>query len=252
MHSLVKLLCIVIISVHGQSGNFLDCKSGLLSAQQRAADLVSRMTIDEKITQIVTTTAAIPRLGLPKYEWWSEALLGLVYSPSVSFDGDPPAATSFPMLINLETSFNMRLVYHITSVVSTETRAFNNENRAGLDLFTPTVNIFRDPRWGRSQETPGKAPFLTSEYVYALVQGLQRGEDEHYLEITADCKVYNAYDLENWIGTDRFYFDAKINDQDLVETCVHDAHVASIMCSYNIINGIPSSANQFEIEMLAR
>ncbi|CAF2552251.1 unnamed protein product [Rotaria sp. Silwood2] len=146
----------------------------------------------------------------------------------------------------------MRLVYNITSVISTETRAFNNKNRAGLNLFTPTVNIFRDPQWGRGQETPGEAPFLTSEYVYALVQGLQRGEDEHYLKITADCKAYNAYDLENWIGTDRFHFDAKISDQDLVKKCIHDAHVASIMCSYNTINDIPSSANQFEIEMLAR
>ncbi|CAF4391409.1 unnamed protein product [Rotaria sp. Silwood2] len=96
-----------------------------------------------------------------------------------------------------------------------------------------------DPRWDRGQETSGKDPFLTSEYVYALVQGLQRVEDEHYLKITADCKAYNAYDLENWIGTDRFHFNAKISDQDLIETCIHDAHVASIMCSYNTINGIP-------------
>ncbi|CAF3330105.1 unnamed protein product, partial [Rotaria sp. Silwood2] len=109
-----------------------------------------------------------------------------------------------------------------------------------------------DPRWDRGQETSGKDPFLTSEYVYALVQGLQRVEDEHYLKITADCKAYNAYDLENWIGTDRFHFNAKISDQDLIETCIHDAHVASIMCSYNTINGIPSCANQFEIEILAR
>ncbi|CAF2552210.1 unnamed protein product [Rotaria sp. Silwood2] len=269
MHILVKLLCTVIISVHGQSGNFPDCKSGPLStfpvcnqalpAQQRAADLVSRMTIDEKITQMVTTAAAIPRLGLPKYEWWSEALHGLAYSPGVSFGGDLPAATSFPMPINLGASFNMRLVYHIATVISTEARAFNNENRAGLNFFTPTVNIFRDPRWGRGQETPGEDPFLTSEYVYALVQGLQRGEDERYLKIAADCKAYNAYDLENWNGTDRFHFDAKISDQDLVETflppferCIRDAHVASIMCSYNSINGIPSCANQFEIEILAR
>ncbi|CAF4774790.1 unnamed protein product, partial [Rotaria sp. Silwood2] len=195
MHSLVKLLCIVIISVHDQSGIFPGCKSGPLSAQQRAADLVSRMTIDEKITPIVTTAAAIPRLGLPKCESWSEALHGLAYSLGVSFGGDLPAATSFPMQINLGASFNMRLVYHITSVISTETRAFNNENRAGLNFFTPNVNIFRDPRWDRGQETPGKDPFLTSEYVYALVQGLQRGEDEHYLKIIADCKAYNAYDL---------------------------------------------------------
>ncbi|CAF4872990.1 unnamed protein product [Rotaria sp. Silwood2] len=95
MHSLVKLLCIVIISVHDQSGIFPGCKSGPLSAQQRAADLASRITIDEKITQIVTTAAAIPRLGLPKCESWSEALHGLAYSLGVSFGGDLPAATFF-------------------------------------------------------------------------------------------------------------------------------------------------------------
>ncbi|CAF1022487.1 unnamed protein product [Rotaria sordida] len=244
-----------IISVRGQKGNFPDCKSGplatfpicdqSLSSRQRAADLVSRMTIAEKITQMVTTAAAIPRLGLPKYEWWSEALHGIAFSPGVSFGGDLPFATSFAAPLNLGASFNMHLVYRMGTVISTEARAFNNEGRAGLTFFTPMLNIFRDPRWGRGQETP--------------VNGLQTGEDDRYLKIATNCKAYNAYDLEEWNGTDRFHFDARINDQDLVETylppfetCIRDARAASIMCSYNSINGVPACANQFLIETLAR
>jgi hypothetical protein len=104
------------------------------------------------------------------------------------------AATSFPMPINLGATFNRSLVYRMGSVISTEARAFNNEGRTGLDFFTPNINIFRDPRWGRGQETPGEDPFLTSEYVYALIDGLQRGDDDRYLKIAADCKHYAAYD----------------------------------------------------------
>ncbi|UJR16933.1 hypothetical protein I4U23_003831 [Adineta vaga] len=269
MYILVELLYVGIVLVHGQSDHFPDCKSGPLAtfpicdqklpSRQRVADLLNRMTIDEKISQMITTASAIPRLGLPKYEWWSEALHGIAYSPGVSFDGNISAATSFPMPINFGASFNMRLVYRMANIISTEARAFNNEGQSGLTFFTPTVNIFRDPRWGRGQETPGEDPFLVAEYAYALVQGLQGGEDERYLKIAADCKAYNAYDLENWNGTDRFHFDAIISDQDLVETylppfekCIRDAHVASIMCSYNSINGIPNCANQFELEILAR
>ncbi|CAF0841119.1 unnamed protein product [Adineta ricciae] len=258
-----------IISINAQTGSFPDCKSGPLStfpicdqslpSRQRAADLVSRMTTSEKITQLVTTAAAIPRLGLPKFEWWSEALHGVAYSPGVSFGGDLPAASSFPTPINIGATFNMSLVHRIASVVSTEARAFNNEGRAGLVFFTPNINIFRDPRWGRGQETPGEDPFLTSQYVYALINGLQRGDDERYLKIAADCKHYAAYDLENWNGTDRFHFDARVSDLDLIETymppfetCIRDAKVASIMCSYNAVNGVPSCGNKFILETIAR
>jgi xylan 1,4-beta-xylosidase len=259
-----------VLTIHGlTSDNFPDCKSGplatfpicnvSLSSRQRTTDLVARMTIAEKITQLATTAAAVPRLGLPKFEWWSEALHGVAYSPGVSFGGDLPAASSFPMPINLGASFNMSLVYRIASTISTEARAFNNEGRAGLVFFTPNINIFRDPRWGRGQETPGEDPFLTSQYVYALINGLQRGDDERYLKTAADCKHFDAYDLEDWNGTDRFHFDARVTDQDLVETylppfesCVRDAKVASIMCSYNSINGVPACANRFLIEMIAR
>ncbi|CAF1191103.1 unnamed protein product [Adineta ricciae] len=269
MYALVRIFLIKIVFVYSQSDHFPDCASGPLSkfpicdqtipSRERAADLISRMTIDEKISQMITTASAIPRLGLPQYEWWSEALHGLAFSPGVSFNGSISAATSFPMPINFGASFNMRLVHRMANIISTEARAFNNEGQAGLTFFTPTVNIFRDPRWGRGQETPGEDPFLVAEYAYALVQGLQGGEDARYLKIAADCKAYNAYDLENWNGTDRFHFNAIISDQDLVETylppfekCIRDARVASIMCSYNSINGIPNCANQFELEILAR
>ena len=269
MFSHLILFFTLVSIINGQNHTFPDCTSGPLStfpicdqslpSRQRAADLISRMTTTEKITQMISKAVAIPRLGLPEFQWWSEALHGIAYSPGVSFGGDLPAATSFPMPINLGATFNMSLVHRMASVISTEARAFNNEGRAGLVFFTPNINIFRDPRWGRGQETPGEDPFLTSEYVYALINGLQRGDDERYLKIAADCKHYAAYDLENWNGTDRIHFNAIVSDQDLVETylppfetCIRDAKVASIMCSYNAINGIPACANQFLLQTIAR
>jgi beta-D-xylosidase 4 len=269
MHVRLVLFFTLVVTISAQSPSFPDCKSGPLStfpicdqslpSRQRAADLVSRLTTAEKITRLVTGSAGVDRLGLPGFQWWSEALHGVAYSPGVSFGGDLPAATSFPMPINLGASFNMTLVHRMADVISTEARAFNNEGRAGLEFFTPNINIFRDPRWGRGQETPGEDPFLTSQYVYALINGLQRGDDERYLKIAADCKHYAAYDLERWNGTDRTQFDARVSDQDLLETylppfesCVRDAKVASIMCSLNAVNGIPSCANKFLIQTIAR
>ena len=269
MYVWLAIVAVLVAATHAQTPSFPDCKSGPLAnfpicnqsvpSLQRAADLVSRLTTAEKITRLGTGSAAVQRLGLPGYQWWSEALHGVAYSPGVHFGGDLPAATSFPMPINLAASFNTSLVHSMASVISTEARAFNNEGRAGLVFFTPNINIFRDPRWGRGQETPGEDPFLTSEYVYALINGLQRGDDERYLKIAADCKHYAAYDLEHWQGADRFHFNAIVSDQDLLETylppfesCIRDAKVASIMCSYNAVNGIPSCANQFLLQTLAR
>jgi beta-D-xylosidase 4 len=263
------LFLTVVTLIDGQKGNFPDCKSGPLAtfpicnqtlpSRQRAADLVSRMTTAEKISQMVTTAAAIPRLGLPKYEWWSEALHGLAYSPGVSFGGEIPYATSFATPLNLAASFNTELIYRIGTIIATEARAFNNGGQAGLTFFLPMLNIFRDPRWGRGQEVPGEDPFLAAEFGYAIVLGVQGGEDERYLKIASNCKAYTAYDLESWNGTDRFHFDAHVSDQDLVETyqppfeaCIRDARAASIMCSYNSINGVPSCANKFIIDILAR
>lgn len=269
----MSVYCIIfftlLAAIDAQNASFPDCKSGplasfpicdqTLSSHERAADLVRRMNLTEKLARIKDGADAIPRLGLPQFEWWSEALHGVAGSPGVHFGGDLPAATSFPMPINLGATFNMSLVHSMATVISTEARAFNNENRAGLVFFTPNINIFRDPRWGRGQETPGEDPFLTSAYVYALIDGLQRGDDERYLKIAADCKHYAAYDLENWWGHDRFHFDAIVSDQDMFETylapfetCIRDARVASIMCSFNSINGIPACGHQYLIQTIAR
>jgi beta-D-xylosidase 4 len=266
---LLLLLLVTATLVHEENASFPDCKSGPLSTfpicdqslpiRLRATDLVNRMTTAEKITRLIRNATAIPRLGLPNFIWGSEALHGVAYSAGVRFGDDLPAATSFPMPINLGASFDMPLVHRIAAIISTEARAFNNENRASLTYYTPNINMFRDPRWGRGQETPGEDPFLTSQYVYALINGLQNGDDERYLKIAAGCKHFDAYDLEMWNGTDRHHFNAIVSDQDLVETylppfetCIRDARVASIMCSYNMINGIPACANRFFLQTIAR
>jgi beta-D-xylosidase 4 len=269
MYAFWVLLLTITTYVNGQNASFPDCKAGplaafsicnsSLSSRQRAVDLVSRLNISEKISRMGVSASAITRLGLPTYSWYCEGLHGIAYSLCVHFGGDLPAATSFPMTINLGATFNMTLINRMASVISTEARAFNNEGRAGLSFFTPNINIFRDPRWGRGEETVGEDPFLGSQYVYALVTGLQGGDTERYLKVAATCKHFVAYDLEKWNGTDRFHFNAIISDQDIVETqlppfesCIRDARVASIMCSFNEINGVPACANQFFLQTIAR
>ncbi len=273
MRSRIYIVLILIITittyVNGQNGSYPDCKAGPLAtfpicdsslpSRQRAIDLVSRMNTAEKISQLATSALAIPRLGLPAYQWWNEALHGVSGSRGVHFGGDLPSATSFPMPINLGATFNMTLFYHMASVISTEARAFNNDGRAGLNFFTPNINIFRDPRWGRGGETVGEDPFLGAQYVYAYVNDLQNGDDERYIKVVATCKHFVAYDLERWNGTDRFHFSALVSDQDIVEThlppfekCIRDARGASIMCSFNAINGVPACANQFFLQTIAR
>jgi beta-glucosidase-like glycosyl hydrolase len=264
--SLMLLLVTITPYVNGQNASFPDCKNGPLAtfpicnqalpSRERAIDLVSRMNTSEKIARLVHSAPAIPRLGLPGYSFYSEALHGLA---SARFGGDLPAATSFPMTMNLGATFNMTLINRMTTVISTEARAFNNEGRAGLSFFTPNINIVRDPRWGRADETVGEDPYLGSQYVYAYVTGLQRGDDDNYLKVAATCKHYVAYDLDGWNGTDRFHYNAKISDQDMVETqlptfesCIRYARGASIMCSFNEINGVPACANEFYLQTVAR
>lgn len=198
------------------------------------------MNITEKISWLGDWSAPIERLGIPVYEWWSEALHGVAYSPGTNFDGPINSSTSFPEPIGLASSFDRQLVHDVASVISTEARAMNNQGQAGITFFTPNINVFRDPRWGRGQETPGEDPYLTSEYVYALVHGLQVGDDPRYLKVVSNAKHFVAYDLEDWHGVDRFHFDAIVADLDLMEsylpafeTSVREARAASIMCSYN-------------------
>ena len=126
-------------------------------------------------------------------------------------------------------------------------------------LLLRQINIFRDPRWGRGQETPGEDPYLSSEYVFYLITGYQQGEDARYYKVVADCKHYAGYDVEDWHGNDRYGYNALISNQDLVETylpsfksCMKDAKVGSAMCSYNAVNGVPACANNFLMNEIAR
>ena len=134
----------------------------------------------------------------------------------------------------MSAAFDDELINEVATVISTEARAFNNGGRAGLDYFTPNINPFRDPRWGRGQETPGEDPFHITNYIRSLVTGLQGGlNPEPYLKIVATCKHYAAYDVEDWEGNVRYGFNAIVSQQDLVEyylpsfqSCVKDANAA--------------------------
>ncbi|KAG7582568.1 Glycoside hydrolase family 3 C-terminal domain superfamily [Arabidopsis suecica] len=225
-----------------------------LSYEARAKDLVSRLSLKEKVQQLVNKATGVSRLGVPPYEWWSEALHGVSdVGPGVRFNGTVPGATSFPATILTAASFNTSLWLKMGEVVSTEARAMHNVGLAGLTYWSPNVNIFRDPRWGRGQETPGEDPLVVSKYAVNYVKGLQDVQDagkSRRLKVSSCCKHYTAYDLDNWKGIDRFHFDAKVTKQDLEDTyqppfksCVEEGDVSSVMCSYNRVNGIPTCAD---------
>ncbi|KAL0648143.1 hypothetical protein Bca4012_046434 [Brassica carinata] len=213
------------------------CNTGL-NAEARVTDLVGRLTLEEKIGFLVSKATGVSRLGIPDYNWWSEALHGVSdVGDGSSFKGPVPGATSFPQVILTAASFNVSLFQAIGKVVSTEARAMYNVGAAGLTFWSPNVNIFRDPRWGRGQETPGEDPTLVSKYAVAYVKGLQGtdGGDPNLLKVAACCKHYTAYDVDNWKGVSRYTFNSV--------SCVVDGNVASVMCSYNQVNGKPTCAD---------
>jgi beta-glucosidase len=216
-----------------------------LDFDRRAADLVQRMTLDEKISQLTNDAAAIPRLQVPAYEWWNECLHGVARAG---------AATSFPQAIGMAASFDTDLMHEVATAVSDEARAKHHEfvrrgQRAryqGLTFWSPNVNIFRDPRWGRGQETYGEDPFLTARMGVAFVTGLQ-GDDPKYLKVVATAKHYAVHSGPE---ADRHHFDVHPSERDLFETylpafraLVQEAHVASVMGAYNRVNGESASAS---------
>lgn len=145
------------------------------------------------------------------------------------------------------------------TVVSTEARAFNNANKSGLNFWTPNINPYRDPRWGRGMETPGEDPFHLKSYVKSLIRGLQGGENPDVFKVIATCKHFTAYDLEDWMGNERYGYDALVSPQDLssyymqpFQACARDGNVGSIMCSYNALNGVPSCANSYILQDILR
>lgn len=204
----------------------------------RARSLISLLTLEEKIQQLSDNVSSIPRLGIPAYEWWSESLHGIATNgPGITFNGSIPSATSFPQVILTAASFNRSLWFAISEAIAVEARAMYNVGQAGLTYWAPNINIFRDPRWGRGQETPGEDPMLTSAYAVQYVRGFQGGQkrrgnggnrnrfgkrrflnggddDDHgsgSLMLSACCKHFTAYDLEKWENFARYNFNAVVS-----------------------------------------
>ena len=216
-----------------------------LDFEPRAADLVSRMTVEEKISQLTNDAAAIPRLGVPAYEWWNECLHGVARAG---------VATVFPQAIGLAATFDEPLVGEMAAVIGNEARAKHHEfvrrgkrgRYQGLTFWSPNINIFRDPRWGRGQETYGEDPFLTARLGVAFVKGLQ-GEDPRYYKVIATAKHYAVHSGPE---PDRHHFDARPSERDLHETylpafraLVQEGKAASVMGAYNRVNGESASAS---------
>ena len=216
-----------------------------LPLEQRVDDLVSRMTLEEKVSQMMNAAPAIPRLGIPQYDWWNEALHG------VAFSG---IATVFPQAIGLGATFDPPLLNRVATVISDEARAKYHEAQRrgnydrfhGLTFWSPNINIFRDPRWGRGQETYGEDPYLTSRLGVAFVKGLQ-GDDPKFLKVVATPKHYAVHSGPE---PERHRFDAAASERDMRETywpafraTVMEGRAASVMCAYNRVNGEPACAS---------
>jgi beta-glucosidase len=224
------------------------------SFDERATDLVSRMTLEEKVAQLGNNAPAIPRLGVPAYEWWNEALHGVARAG---------AATVFPQAIGLAATFDPQLIHEVAAAVSDEARAKHHEfvrrglrgRYQGLTFWSPNINIFRDPRWGRGQETYGEDPWLTARMGVEFVKGLQ-GDDPKYRKVDATAKHFAVHSGPE---ADRHHFDVRPSERDLYETylpafqaLVQEGQVAAVMGAYNRVNGESASASPRLLQRILR
>ncbi len=225
-----------------------------LPAEQRARDIVSRMTLEEKVLQMQNSAPAIPRLNIPAYDWWNEALHGVARAGE---------ATVFPQAIGLAATWDTDLMHRIADVISTEARAKYNEairtgdhsRYHGLTFWSPNINIFRDPRWGRGQETYGEDPYLTGRMAVAFIQGMQ-GTDQHYFKVIATAKHYAVHSGPE---PSRHVFDVHPSTRDLEQTylpafraAIVEGKADSVMCAYNAVDGVPACANTDLLEKTLR
>jgi beta-glucosidase len=217
-----------------------------LPLDQRVSDLVSRMTLSEKVSQMQNEAPAIVHLQIPAYDWWNEGLHGVARSGY---------ATVFSQAIGLAATWNTSLIERVGDVISTEARAkYNQAQREGnhsiyygLTLWSPNINIVRDPRWGRGQETYGEDPFLTGSIGAAFVNGLQ-GTDPRYFKVVATAKHFAVHSGPE---SQRHTFNVAVTPHDLADTylpafrqLVVDAHIGSVMCAYNSVDGVPACASK--------
>jgi beta-glucosidase len=246
---LASLACSASL-LHAQSPAF-PFQGPTLPVDKRLDDLVGRMTLEEKASQLVNRTRAIPRLSVPEYNIWSEALHGVAGGGF---------ATVFPQAIGLAATFDVPTLHEMAAATAREARVkYNQAARAGragrmmggLTFFSPNINIFRDPRWGRGQETYGEDPFLSARLGVAFITGLQ-GDDPDHPVVTATAKHYAVHSGPEPL---RHGFDAKASAHDLEDTylpafraAVVEAKVKSVMCVYNAVNGVPGCASEYLLD----
>ena len=247
------ILGIIFLSFNGFAQSIPAYKNEKLALDARVNDLVSKLNLEEKVSLLGYNSKAIPRLGIPAYNWWNESLHGVARAG---------IATIFPQPIGMAASFNDPLIHEIANVISTEARAKYNlaiqNNRRlqymGLTFWSPNVNIFRDPRWGRGHETYGEDPFLTATMGVAFVRGLQ-GNKNNFFKVAATAKHFAVHSGPE-AGRDSF--NAIVDEKDLRETYLYafnalvDAKVESVMSAYNSINGTPSSINPKLLDTILR
>jgi pre-mRNA-splicing factor SYF2/beta-D-xylosidase 4 len=227
-----------------------------LPIDDRVADMVKRMTLKEKIPNLNTGGGAIPSLGLNAYNWWEEA------SSGVSNNGHESTKFAFPITTGM--SFNRTLWKLTGRQIGHEARALMNAGKAGSTFWAPVINLAREPRWGRNIEVPGEDPYHVGEYAEAFVKGFEQApEDEGHIQASACCKHYAANSMEHTTEGGQTHtrhdFSATISQQDLVDSylspfqaCVEKGRVSGLMCSYNAINGVPSCANDWLLDQVAR
>ncbi|HJZ39481.1 MAG TPA: glycoside hydrolase family 3 C-terminal domain-containing protein [Bacteroidales bacterium] len=249
---LLTVLC--NISLLSQTNYRFPFQDPRLPIEERVHDLVSRMTLEEKVTQFFNHAEAIPRLDVPAYDWWNECLHGVARAGK---------ATVFPQAIGLAATFDEDLMFRIATVISDEARAkhhnfVKNNVRSiytGLTFWSPNINIFRDPRWGRGQETYGEDPYLTGRMAVNFIKGLQ-GDDPKYLKTVATAKHYAVHSGPEFT---RHVDNIFINDRDLHETylpafkaTVKEANVQSVMCAYNRFRDKPCCGSDLLLSNILR
>jgi beta-glucosidase len=240
---LAALLPLIFIPLHAQQSQ--PYMNTALPIDQRVDDLIHRMTLDEKVSQMRDHSPAIPHLGVPKYDWWNEGLHGVAFAGT---------ATNFPQVIGMAATWDTPLVHTMGQTISTEARAKYNQAMRdndhemffGLTFWAPNINIFRDPRWGRGQETYGEDPFLTGRMAVAFVTGMQ-GDDPKYLKLVSTPKHYAVHSGPE---PTRHQVNIDVSPHDLEDTylpafraAITEAHAQSVMCAYNAIDGPPACAN---------
>ena len=227
-----------------------------LPIEQRVNDVVSRLTLEEKVAQMLNATPAVPRLGIPAYDWWNEVLHGVARTPY--------RTTVFPQAIAMAATWDTNSLYRMADYSALEGRAIHNkaiesgrtkERYLGLTYWTPNINIFRDPRWGRGQETYGEDPFLTAMLGRAFVRGLQ-GEDDKYLKAAACAKHFAVHSgpepsrhSDNFNPTTYDLWDTYLP---AFKELIVDANVVGVMCAYNAVNKQPCCGNDLLMNDILR